>query len=305
MRGFYGALTGLLLAFTQPVSAITITLDYTYDSLGFFTAAHKNVLADAAGFLEGRLSDSLTAINSQGPNHYNVSFFDPANTTTNVQISNYDVAADTLVVYVGGANLSGSTLAVGGPGGFGVSGTQNFVDNAKSRGQTNAFGTGATDFAPWGGAISFDTGTNWYLDADTSTTESFSGFDFFTVALHEMGHVLGMGGADSWSTWVSGSVFTGPESTAVNGGNVALHTDSSHWASGTQGLADGVLQDTIMSPSIAAGQRKLYTDLDLAALSDIGWEVTPYAVTPVPLPPALWLMASGMLGLLARARRHG
>ena len=55
-----------------------------------------------------------------------------------------------------------------------------------------------------------------------------------------------------------------------------------------------------MDPELTTGSRKRFTDLDYAALRDIGWEVA-----PVPLPAAVWLFAGGLLGLLRFARRRG
>jgi hypothetical protein len=54
-----------------------------------------------------------------------------------------------------------------------------------------------------------------------------------------------------------------------------------------------------MDPTITIGTRKVFTDLDMAALDDIGWEVT-----PVPVPAAVYLFGSGLLGLLGLARRR-
>ena len=145
----------------------------------------------------------------------------------------------------------------------------------------------ATDFAPWGGSISFDTGASWYFDADVTTVESFSGNDFYSVALHELAHLLGFGTADSWFNKVNSGNFTGDSS-----GTVALQPDNSHWKDGTLSLVNSVRQETAMDPSITTGTRKYMTDLDMAALSDIGWEVS-----AVPVPAAVYFFGSALLGL--------
>ena len=54
-----------------------------------------------------------------------------------------------------------------------------------------------------------------------------------------------------------------------------------------------------MTPSILNGTRQLFTDLDVAALNDIGWDIA-----PVPLPPALYLFGVGLLGLFSVARKR-
>lgn len=299
-----GALcTGALSLCSHQAAAININFDYTYDTLGFFTTQAKNVLNSAGAFFEALLTDDLTAITSSGSNSFDADFNRP-DTGAGTTINSFSVVADTLTVFAGGRSLGGSTLGIGGPGGFGVSGTSAFVTNAVTRGETpttsGVQGTTATDFAPWGGSITFDTGgTSWYFDPDTSTTEPFAGNDFFSVALHELGHLLGFGTADSWANLVSGSDFTGAASTGVFGGNVPLETDTVHWENGTTGLVNGVSQEAAMDPSILVGSRKEFTDLDLAAMTDVGWEVQ-----AIPVPAAIWLFASGMMGLVITAKRR-
>jgi hypothetical protein len=283
-----------------PAGAMTLQFDYSFDTSNFFAdTQRRNVLEAAGSYFSNLITDSLTAITSGGINVFNPSLFNPANPSAALNLTSVSIAADTVRVYVGGASLAGNTLAVGGPGGYSASGFQNFLDNIEQRGQVGATsGANAVEFAPWGGAVSFNSNSSWYFDSNVATDESFSGFDFYSVALHELGHVLGIGTAASWDALVNGSLFTGAASVAEFGSSIALSGDGAHWASGTQSSSDFGLRETAMDPDIAAGQRKRFTDLDRAALDDVGWTLaaTP-TPTSVPLPAAVhWLLAAMLLG---------
>ena len=116
-------------------------------------------------------------------------------------------------------------------------------------------------------------------------------FDFLTVATHELGHVLGIGTAASWFTYVdaSNNTFLGPHADASYGGPVPLDASAGddaadgHWADGT--LSHG--QVTTMNPTIVPGIRRLFTSLDWAGLDDIGWQTDQLAVT-ASRPPMSW-----------------
>ena len=145
-----------------------------------------------------------------------------------------------------------------------------------------------TDFGPWGGAISFNNNSNWYFDTDITTDEPFPNkYDFYSVAVHELAHVLGFGGAPSFKNLSAGGVFTGAAVHDLYGSNPPLTPDG-HWAAklSYQG------QEAAMDPSIATNQRSHFTELDYAAMKDIGWQVS-----AIPEPETWTLMAAG-LGLL-------
>lgn len=295
-----GVLLGPLLAVSQPASAnIDIHFDYRYDSSGFFTGANssrQNLLDAAASVFETRFQDNLTAITSSGSNRFDASFFRPDN-GNNASIPDYSVAADQIVVFAGARNLGG-TLATGGPGGFSSNGSADFLDNASSRGQPGALLPIETDFGRWGGALSFNSASsNWYFDPDTNTDESFSGFDFYSIAVHELAHVLGFGSADSFDNLSSGGLFAGSAVNDLLGSNPSL-TGDGHWVSGLSYLQ----QEAAMDPTIGSGQRKHFTELDYAAMKDIGWQVSPVPETET---WALMLAGLGLLGWRLRDYRRG
>ncbi len=282
----------LLACSSQSASALIINFDYRYDTNNFFSdPARKNILSEAGNFFGSRITDNLTAITSGGVNQFDAKISRP-DTGALTTLNSFNVAADTLTVFVGGRDFTGNTLGQGGYGGWNASGYTDFFNNIQQRGQTGpTFGAGATDFAPWGGQISFDTSSTWYFDNNVATTETFSGSDFYSVALHEIGHLLGLGTAASWTAKETSGGFSGANAVASFGANIPLEADGAHWLNGTKSLTlAGVTQEAMMDPSITIGTRKLPTQLDLAALKDVGWQIT-----PVPVPAAVWLFGSALL----------
>ncbi len=310
------ALVALATVSSTAQANIDIVFDYSYDSSSFFTASRRAIMENVASVFETRITDSLGAIISGGPNHFNILFDDPSSYGLNahnqfvantVQINDFSLAANQVVIYLGASNLGGSTLGLGGPAGFSAGGTQSFIDSL-SRGQAGAAlaPNQQTDFAPWGGQISFNSSSNWYFDNNTATDEAFGGFDFFSVALHETGHALGMGTANSWDNLIVGGAFTGSKSVALHAGAVPLDGNGAHWQEGiTSPIAGAGSFEAALDPTITPGLRKRLTDLDWAGLDDLGWDVAPVAAIPE---PASWFMMLAGLGLLLplarRAQKH-
>ncbi|RME33207.1 MAG: peptidase M10A and M12B matrixin and adamalysin [Gammaproteobacteria bacterium] len=282
MPGSIRAIAAAILLLTSlEAPALIIRFDYGHDSAGFFTSERRNTLEQAGDWIGSHLADTLDAAT-----YTTIQYEDPENPSgPALSSSPFTIPAGELRVFVGSALHSGSVLATGGPG------TGLALPPEVFRGQPGV--ASGTDFAPWGGVISFDRDSSWYFDQDTTTDEPFSGFDFYSVALHELGHVIGFGTAPSWNKKVSGGSFIGAAATALYGGPVPL-AGGSHWQ---DGLASNGLE-TAMDPTIAAGVRKRFTPLDLAGLQDIGWEVT-----AVPLPAPLFLLATLLPLLFSRRLR--
>jgi len=258
---------------------IDIEFDFTLDSLNFFDTPEKINALELAGYMiSRRLGDDLEAILPSGINEFDAIFSHPE-TGAQQQVNNLPVPADTIIIFVGGRDFgAGGSLGFGGSGGFSSFGTASWLTTVRTRGETGVDQMPPTDFGPWGGSIAFNSnaGVSWHFgptDAGLDSGES----DFLSVALHEVGHVLGIGTADSWDALVSGTSFTGSVSVAEYdlGGNVPLDDDLRHWANGT---SDGG-NETAMDPSLTTGTRKLFTELDFAALDDIGWDILP---PPIP-----------------------
>jgi Matrixin len=272
-----------VLASGPHAEAISIVFDYSLDTNNFFnTQAKRDVLDTAAAVFEV-FTDSLDAIvpgtvyNQGTPSEFSdtwqASFTHPG-TGAAYTITDMTVPADTLIVFAGGRNLSGNTLGIGGPGGFSANGISSFVDTVSGRGQAGATAPVPYDFGPWGGAVSFDTPNNWNYDPNTAPGPTQS--DFLSVAVHELGHLLGFGTATSFDVLANGTTFSGAAATAEFGGNPALNFDQAHWQTGTTSfIPNGGPQETSMDPDITDGQVKRFTLLDFAALKDVGWEVPP------------------------------
>lgn len=300
----------LACALVQAAAALEIEFDFSEDTAGFFGDPDRRLVLESAGaFFESVIQDDLLPITPGGGNSFSAVFTSPG-TGTVVEKQDFAVPADTIIIFAGARDL-GATLGLGGPGGFANGGSPDFVAASTSRGEGDGTasavqGPSATDFAPWGGAVTFDVNNDWYVDPDPATDEAFGTMDdLFSVALHEIAHVLGFGLSDSWDNWVSGLEFSGPISAAIDDAitgvadGVVPLADPGHWAAGIDGSLDAAFQEAAMDPNIKVGTRKRFTNLDLAGLADVGWELT-----AIPLAPAGWFMLAGLAGLAGFGRRR-
>ena len=288
------ALTAAALGLPLGAQAqIDIVFDYSYDTGFFADASRKNILELAASDIEARLVDeTFGAITPTGGNTWSLSFSNPSDDSARVSLNNLSIAANTLKIYVGGTNL-GSLGPLGfADFGLGLSGNSAWFNQFNAR-------NSSTNYDPLGGGITFNTAANWYFGADESA-QPFAQYDFYSVAAHEIFHILGFGQGAAYAADLSadGKTFAGANVVGLVGAPVIVdwvNNDPAHW---NQEVTFGG-ESPLMVPALVNGQRNAPTELDYAVLRDIGYNVT----SAVP-EPASWLMALvGVAALGARRRR--
>lgn len=285
------------------VNALTINFDYRYDHGNYFAEQNRrDVLEHAASFYSG-FTDTLTPVTPGGLNSWTARIKNPSpgyDGYAFYTLDNLAIETNTLTIFAGAGSAAGfpvlgqaSSISI-----QSATGSSEFVSNLASRGQGVTEGSGAVDYGPLGGSIWFNSDPDWYFAIDDSDLSAGKA-DFFTTAIHEIGHILGYGIADSWYNQIDeNDLFIGAAAISVYGQAVAT-TGTSHWAEGVMSYYQGQPQEVMMDPSTPYGQRQYPTTLDMAGLADIGWQIT-----PVPLPPALFLFITGLSSLLFGIRKH-
>ena len=240
-------------------SNFNIQFDYRFDTNGFFNnPLRRNALEAAAKIWEDLIKDEFTNI----PVGTGFSVTNPQ-TGAHVQFSS-DYEVDDLVVFVGARDLSSlGVLALAGP-------SASYYEGSSLDSRYNSL----NNFEPWTGSMSFNSSEPWFFDPtfDTAYDIPETSMDFLSVAVHELGHILGIGASNAFDRLVSGGYFNGTNAKALNNGNpVPLEGDLGHVEDDFLGA--GVGPEAAMDPTIPNGVRKLPTALDVAILADIGYQI--------------------------------
>ena len=327
-------------------AAFTIRVDYSLDSNDFFdTAAKRAGLEAAVARIERVLAPTSLLAVAPNSSDWRIGFSNPAtgasyqiSTAANVGVDaiagagaadQYGFAGlntDEWVLFAGGRDITTGAAAVGGTG-TGVNFTSTFDDpnGPHHRGLIpNTPSNTVNDLPVWGGAISFDSvGVNWHFDPTTAAASGTT--DLYSIALHEIGHAMGLNlSFNQFTEDQVGSTYSGSETIAAlnadNGTSLTsmdlVSSTNRHWADntydsfifqegdpnlvGTVGL--GVGQDLIMEPIAnftPTISRLELTNVDVAAFRDLGWAT----VSAVPEPNAM-IMIAGLLGVMTLRRRR-
>lgn len=341
------AFSSWVLTSSQVYAFQLIAIDYTYDTNNFFdTTAKRDALKAAADRWSSVITSTLLPVAPGGtgsgtPAGWRIGFSHPGIVNSNFQLSTASgsgtdpligagaangygfpgLQANKWILYAGGRNL-GSALGEGGTG-TGVNFTTTFDDlNGPMHrgliGNTPGFGS-SNDLPVWGGSVSFNTATsNWHFGI--STAAPIGQIDFYSIALHEIGHALGLSlSFNQWTNNVSGSNYNGANAVKYynedNGTSVTslamVDAGNFHWQDGAYDskiyalgnpnyagtVGAGVLQDLLMEPiaNFTGTVRRLeITNADVGALQDLGWNIA------IP-EPTTYVMA-GVIGLFALTR---
>lgn len=250
--------------------SVNIQFDYRYDNGFFNTPEKKAVLQQAADSVTRRLNDQLAEIRPTGSNSWHAVFSNPS-TTALVKLRNMVVPKDTLIIFVGSRTMPNNQRDVlayadtswRGPNSY-CSGTRQWTNLVQTRLQTGT--------STWGGAITFNSAKGWHFGPQGSRVPQ-DRFDLFSIAVHEVAHVLGFDSENPlFRNLSSTGRFVGSHAQAAHGKPVPMSNanDHDHWDYRVQSSR----QAAAMIPYGAApGFSRSFTELDFAALADIGWQV--------------------------------
>ncbi len=346
--------TVVVLLCALRVHAINIRVDYTYDTNNFFDTPQKQAAMEAvADRYERIIQTNLVGVSPAGtgtgtPPHWRVGFTHPG-TGDPFQLSTAPssaldlvaplgladeygfagLAVDEWIVFVGGRPLNGAAGRGGTSTGTNIHSTYEDLNGPMHRGfvsNTPGVLTSGRDLPAWGGSLSLATDLvdPWHFDLATPAPPNT--IDFYSIALHEVGHALGLniGFWNQWKQYMSSVKYTGPAVIAAhnadnNANNTFLQVRNAtdvHWSNnafgsfiyedgdpnlvGTVGL--GVLQSPLMDAfaDFDASLRRLeLTNVDVAALRDLGWTVQ---LNVIPEPTSLVVIAAPAVALLFRRR---
>jgi hypothetical protein len=324
---------------------VIFVIDYTLDTNNFFNTQTRRDALQAAANRWGRiLQTPLGAVGVNGTatgtdRHWRIGFSHPGTgaswqVSTALNSANDDLVnlgggaaadqygfgglqANTYILYAGGRNLGG-TAGIGGTG-TGLNWAETFTDpnGPFHRGAFPVHPTNPVNDLPvWGGSIAFNNTINWHFDPNTAAPSGTT--DFYSIAMHEVGHVLGL--ATSWNQFqqhIVGSTFTGTHAVSAyntdNGGALTslnlVGGGNQHWQDGTYDsrifapgsphyagtVGAGNLQDLLMEPTAnftGSLRRFEATNVDVGSARDIGWTVA--AAIPE---PSTYACLFGLLGL--------
>lgn len=243
-----------------------IQFDYRFDTNGFFADPQRRATLEAAASQwEAVIQDEFANLPA------GVKFGIQNPQTGQVETVILDAEIDDLVIFVGAQTppfgKATGALAAGGFDGLDIAGS--IFSNRYS----------GSNFEPWAGSISFSSAPTfsngapapWFFDQTPETANDIpvGQTDFLSTALHEIGHVLGLGIAPIFRATGQGGAFNGPNARDVNGGQpIPLDSDLDH-------IQDGFLSEgqPVLMGATNPGVRQTITRIDQAMLADIGYQI--------------------------------
>lgn len=298
----------MLLALLVPLpgAALTISVQYDYggdvfDGTSESGARRRAVVDAAASYVSGLVGSHLAAI-EPGEDDAWLGWIKRPDEVGGTIEYRQAVPEDMLLLYVGTRRQKAGVFATTERATVPYwQGSEAFGEAVLNRG----LGLGPNrnhNRGVWAASISYnhDLVGQWFVGLDAA--RPFSGFDLWTFTVHELIHALGFGVAREWRELVASGDFHRAGAVAADlGQTLELTADGLHWAGSMAGRLPGqgdTRQPALLGPYLPEGERRWLTDLDLAGLEDMGWQVT-----AVPLPAALPLL-TGALAIFALATRR-
>jgi hypothetical protein len=203
------AFSGIAFSGTGSAFGFDIQFDYSKDTGNFFNRQRRILLYRAAQAFEDLFQDDLTSISPSGSNTWVAEYRHPS-TGAQTSTSNLVIPAETVVIFVGARDLGDGITSESSMGSFTASGSVEWIDVLKRRGQCGITeGPNANEVAPWGGwpTLNNDLGGNlaWWEDW-SDRVRIDTDVDMFWVVVRELAHVLGFGVSYSWFALVEEAV---------------------------------------------------------------------------------------------------
>ncbi|MDA8807097.1 hypothetical protein N9N55_07720 [Opitutales bacterium] len=276
--------------------AIDIIFDYSYDTSNYFGDEQRYVMEQVAYAFESRMGGT-TFTGTRAVEDVGVSGVTPKlyfkNPTTNNIISpligsstadgNVIGKPNELVVFLGARShgfSSSNVLASAAQTGHSYSYTS-LSDRDAWLAARNAKDTSSL-YQPIAGVSQVNTSKSFYFDTDlTSHSDATSSglVDFYSVMVHEIGHIMGFNSNNAFTNFSSGGSagsgsWTGANAKAeYNNQNVPLNGNP-HWGNSlTQGNVNCACHPS-MQPSISSNKRTSFSALDFALLKDVGYTIS-------------------------------
>ena len=288
-----------LLTFALPseARAVEIEIDYTFDTAGFFEQpGSREALRAVCDIYESLIPDSLARIRPADffRSSWSANVRRP-DTVAFANLGNITIPQDTVILFAGARSLEIAGEAGGTQ--YTAQGSQAWIDRIIGRGRSGALANPETAYSPWGGMVAFDLSRTWNFATDGPGGQT-AATDFVPVALSLVARILGIGLSGAWDNQISQTTFIGENAVSAFASPVPLSSDLSSWRDDGSclpplghdpgnplnilsptvrmfGNPGGLDQQVLIDPSICnlGGTLKVLTELDAAALEDIGWTV--------------------------------
>jgi Ca2+-binding RTX toxin-like protein len=252
-----------------------IQFDYRFDTEGFFNNSQRKAALEKAGAIwSSLLKDDFAAI----PAGVEFTVTNPTTRNGTLEKIVLKQEIDDLLIFVGTNNFGNQSNQLTTQGTLGEAKIDGFDlkgDIFQRRISKNFRGQGAvTNFEPWAGTMTFNNKIDWDFNLNNPNPQKI---DFISVALHEIGHILGFGTSAIFKQIGADGKFDGVNALAVNQGKpILLEPDLAH-------VQEGFNQNTVLLDPLNNPGRNLPTSIDLALLADIGYQIDgfiPQGTTP-------------------------